>query len=61
MIITGYTLSPDFPITALTAVQPVNNGNADAFVSVVDPTKPASGFLLYSTFLGGRMAKWGMA
>jgi hypothetical protein len=53
LILTGYTLSPDFPITALTAVQSVNHGNADAFISIVDPTKPASGFLLYSTFLGG--------
>jgi hypothetical protein len=53
MILTGYTLSPDFPITALTAVQPTNHGNGDVFVSLVDLSKPASGFLLYSTFLGG--------
>ena len=53
LLLTGYTLSPDFPITALTAVQPQNHGNADAFISLVDPTKPSNSFLLYSTFLGG--------
>lgn len=53
LAITGYTLSPDFPITAETAVQPTNHGNGDAFLALVDPTQPASGFLLYSTFLGG--------
>ena len=53
MILTGVTLSTDFPITALTAVQPTNQGNGDVFLSLVDLTKPASGFLLYSTFLGG--------
>lgn len=53
MILTGFTLSTDFPITALTAVQPVNKGNGDAFVSLVDLSKPARDFLLYSTFLGG--------
>jgi hypothetical protein len=53
MILTGFTLSPDFPVTALTAVQPTNSGNGDVFLSLVDLTQPASGFLLYSTFLGG--------
>jgi hypothetical protein len=53
MILTGFTLSTDFPITALTAVQSTNHGNGDVFLSLVDLTKPASGFLLYSTFLGG--------
>jgi hypothetical protein len=53
LVVTGYTLSPDFPVTALTAVQAKNHGNADAFVSLVDLRLPASGFVLYSTFLGG--------
>ena len=53
MILTGYTLSTDFPITTLTAVQATNRGNGDAFLTLVDLSKPASGFLLYSTFLGG--------
>jgi hypothetical protein len=54
MILTGYTLSPNFPVTALTAVQPTNHGNGDAFVSLVDLTKPSNQFLVYSTFLGGQ-------
>jgi len=53
MILTGYTLSADFPITALTAVQAKNRGNGDVFLSLLDLTKPASGFVLYSTYLGG--------
>jgi hypothetical protein len=53
MLITGYTLSPDFPVTALTAVQPHYNGNSDAFVALVDLTQPPYGFLVYSSFLGG--------
>ena len=53
MILTGFTLSTNFPITALTAVQPTNHGNGDVFLSLVDLTQPSSGFLLYSTFLGG--------
>lgn len=53
LILTGYTLSTDFPITPFTAVQPVNHGNGDAFVTIVDLTQPASNFVLYSTFLGG--------
>jgi hypothetical protein len=53
MLLTGFTLSSDFPVTALTAVEASNHGNGDVFVSLVDPSKPASGFLVYSTFLGG--------
>jgi hypothetical protein len=53
MILTGYTLSPDFPVTPLTAAQPTYGGNGDAFVTLVDLTKPPSEFLVYSTFLGG--------
>ncbi len=53
MILTGFATSPDFPITALTAVQSTNDGGGDAFITLVDLTKPPSGFLLYSTFLGG--------
>jgi len=53
MILTGFTLSSDFPITTLTAVQPTNHGNGDVFLSLVDLTKKASDFLLYSTYLGG--------
>ena len=53
MILTGVTLSTNFPITTLTAVQSTNKGNGDVFLSLVDLTKPSNEFLLYSTFLGG--------
>jgi len=53
IILTGYTLSQDFPITALTAVQSTNHGNGDVFVSLVDLNQPPNEFLVYSTFLGG--------
>jgi hypothetical protein len=52
ILVTGYTLSPDFPVTP-DAMQPVNRGNADAFVSVVNPNAPFIAGLVYSTFLGG--------
>ena len=51
VMLTGYTLSPDFPVTG-NAAQPLYSGNGDAFVSVVNPRNPAN-FLVYSTFLGG--------
>jgi hypothetical protein len=50
LMVTGYTLSTDFPVTS-DAAQPVAGGNGDAFVSVVNPNK--AGFLVYSTYLGG--------
>ena len=53
MLLTGFTLSSNFPVTALTAVEASNHGNGDVFVTLVDLSKPASGFLVYSTFLGG--------
>jgi hypothetical protein len=51
VLLTGYTLSVDFPIT-YDACQGVTGGNGDAFVSVVNPWQ-RSAFLVYSTFLGG--------
>ena len=51
LLLAGYTLSADFPITH-DAVQSVAGGNGDAFVAVVDPSRPGA-FLVYSTFLGG--------
>jgi hypothetical protein len=50
LLLTGYTLSADFPVTR-DAIQPTYGGNGDAFVVVVNPTNPA--FLLYSSYLGG--------
>ncbi len=52
VLVTGYTLSNDFPVTG-DAMQSQLAGNADAFVSVVNPANPFQGFLVYSTFLGG--------
>ena len=51
LILSGFTLSFDFPVT-YDAVQQTLKGNADAFVSVVDP-RPGP-FVVYSTYLGGK-------
>jgi Beta-propeller repeat len=51
VMLTGYTLSTDFPIT-VDAVQSQAGGNGDAFVSLVNPNDPPH-FLVYSTYLGG--------
>jgi hypothetical protein len=56
ILLTGYTTSTDFPVTA-DAAQPANGGNADIFVTVVNPFTPQ--FLLYSTYLGGSDAEVG--
>ena len=56
MLLTGYTLSSDFPVTK-DAIQRAYGGNSDAFVLVVNPTNPA--FLLYSSYLGGSDAEVG--
>ena len=53
VLVTGFTVSPDFPVTAGTAIQPNYGGNGDAFVAIFDITKPATQSLAYSTFLGG--------
>jgi hypothetical protein len=58
LLLTGYTLSTDFPVTA-DAAQPTYGGNGDIFVSVVNPFSP--NFLLYSTYLGGSNAEVGYA
>ncbi len=52
VVITGYTLSSDFPLTP-DAIQRVNNGGGDAFVAVIDPAESFQRGLLYSTYLGG--------
>jgi hypothetical protein len=51
LVVTGYTLSPNFPVTA-DAAQHAYGGGGDAFVSVVNAFTPTA-FLNYSTFLGG--------
>lgn len=52
VIITGYTLSTDFPVTP-DAIKSTYGGNSDAFVAVVNPSILGQGFLKYSTYLGG--------
>jgi len=51
VMLTGYTLSTDFPTTA-DAMQSQAGGNGDAFVSLVNPNDPPR-FLVYSTYVGG--------
>lgn len=52
LLVTGFTFSNDFPITA-DAVQSTNNGNGDVFVSRVNPSARPGDFVTYSTYLGG--------
>jgi hypothetical protein len=54
VIVSGYTLSQDFPSTS-DALQPKFGGNTDAFVTILDPriTTSHSAQLVYSTFFGG--------
>ncbi|MGB9454789.1 MAG: SBBP repeat-containing protein [Bryobacteraceae bacterium] len=58
LLLTGYTLSSDFPLTQ-DAAQPAYGGNGDIFVAVVNPFGP--NFLQYSTYLGGSDAEVGYA
>jgi hypothetical protein len=56
--LTGYTLSPDFPITQ-NAAQPLfggtqnTDGTSNAFLSILDPTAQSARGLVYSTYFGG--------
>ena len=52
MILSGYTLSADFPVTA-DAMQNVNLGNGDVFVTVFNPRVGFQSGAVYSTFIGG--------
>ena len=54
--VTGYTQSSDFP-TTVGAVQIVNAGGYDAFVTALNPTGTAR---VYSTFLGGSQQDYGV-
>ena len=53
LLLTGYTMSPDFPVTP-NAAQRTLGGNADAFVASLKPSAPPSSFINYATFLGGQ-------
>jgi hypothetical protein len=52
LLLTGYTLSPDFPVTP-DAVQPALAGPANVFVTRLDLSAASSAAVLYSSFLGG--------
>jgi hypothetical protein len=52
--VTGWTESTDFPTA--NAIQPVNSGNKDTFVTKINPTGSA---LVFSTYLGGTSGDWG--
>jgi len=52
LLVAGWTVSPDFPVTA-TAMRPHYGGSGNAFVVRVNPAAPPSKFLEYGTFLGG--------
>jgi hypothetical protein len=53
VLVTGFTLSSDLPVTKATAIQPNYGGNGDAFVAIFDTTKQGQQSLAYSTYLGG--------
>jgi hypothetical protein len=50
--LTGYTLSPDFPVTP-DAVQSQYGDGIDAFLVKLDPSVAGMGALVYGTFFGG--------
>ena len=52
IVLTGWTVSQDFPVTA-TPYQSILRGGTDLFVSVLDPAQPGSNALVYSTLVGG--------
>jgi hypothetical protein len=53
VLVTGFTISTDLPVTKATAIQPKYGGNGDAFVAIFDITQPGTQSLAYSTYLGG--------
>jgi hypothetical protein len=59
VIITGYTLSTDLPVTA-DAIQSTNNGNGDAFVAVLNPSLTYANGLLFSSYFGGSHGEVGL-
>ncbi len=53
MYLGGYTLSPDFPVTANAMYSSSVGGSIDGFVAVLDPSQPPAGQLVYSTYITG--------
>jgi hypothetical protein len=60
LLLTGYTLSADFPVTP-DAAQSRIGGNADAFVARLDLTAPPDSVVKYATYLGGKGGDVGYA
>ena len=60
--VTGYTLSGDFPRTP-DAVVGTWGGGTDAFLAKLDPAKPGTAGLVYSSFVGatGTHVGYGLA
>jgi all-beta uncharacterized protein/beta-propeller repeat-containing protein len=54
VIVSGYTVSPDFPVTG-SALQPKYGGNTDAFITILNPANTSNppSQLVYSTYFGG--------
>ncbi len=60
LLLTGYTLSEDFPATN-DALRTINSGANDAFVVVFNPALPSHEGLVYSSYLGGSHGDSGWA
>jgi hypothetical protein len=60
LVITGYTLSTDLPVTG-DAAQSTAGGNGDAFVAIFDPSVLGQGGLQYCTYFGGAHSEVGYA
>jgi hypothetical protein len=52
LLLTGYTLSPDLPVTQ-GALQSTLNGIANVFVTRLDVAAPDTNIITYSTYFGG--------
>ena len=51
--VTGYTMSPDFPVTLDTAVQPTYGNGIDGFLVKFNPAVAGRPALQYGTYFGG--------
>ena len=61
VFLTGSTVSTNFPIAGVDFQPHYGGGNADAFVTELNPANPASTALIYSTYLGGSSTDTGAA
>ena len=64
LLLTGYTMSPDFPVTPNAFQSRLGgngNANANAFVASLNLSAPPYSFINYATYLGGQAADVGEA